>query len=59
MNFSDIFLFVKNIYCRFEKRCIYLRLIIDRSIFFVYMIVKCVIYIKYVRYICDFIWLVK
>lgn len=59
MNLSDILSLAKNIYRRLEKRCIYLRLITDRSILLVYMTAKCATYIKHVRYICDLIWPVK
>lgn len=59
MNLSDILSLAKNIYRRLEKRCIYLRLITDRSILLVYMRAKCATYIKHVRYICDLTWPVK
>lgn len=59
MNLSDILSLAKNIYRRLEKRCIYLRLITDRSILLVYMTAKCATYIKHVRYICDLTWPVK
>lgn len=59
MNLSDILSLAKNIYRRLEKRCIYLRLITDRSILLVYMTAKCAIYIEHVRYICDLTWPVK
>lgn len=59
MNLSDILSLAKNIYRRLEKRCIYLRLITDRSILLVYMTATCATYIKHVRYICDLTWPVK
>lgn len=59
MNLSDILSLATNIYRRLEKRCIYLRLITDRSILLVYMTAKCATYIKHVRYICDLTWPVK